>query len=198
MARRIAWIVTLLLVAGCAARSPSPSLWRLEPVAAMPAAWEADAASVYVGPVEVPRYVDRSEIMQRTGPSRLEPEALHRWAEPLDDAILRLIGEELARRLASSRVVTYPEQPRMAVDYQVSVRLARLDGRMGETVDLVARWSLADADSGEVVAFAREDISEPAGDTMEAFVGAHAAALSELAARIAAAIRAMPPGPGGT
>ncbi len=198
MARRILWMAGALLVVGCATRTPSPALWRLEPVAAMPAAWQAEAASVYVGPVEVPRYLDRSEVVQRTAPSRLEPEAFHRWAEPLDDAITRLVGEELARRLASDRVVTYPDEPRLAMDYRVSVRLTRLDGRLGGTVDLVAHWSLVAGDSGEVLAFAREDISVAAGRTMDEFVAAHARALSELSAAIASAIMTAPAAPAGT
>jgi uncharacterized lipoprotein YmbA len=190
MTRGITWLCAALLLSACAARAPSAALWQLVPATGMPAAWDADAPSVYLGPVQVPRYVDRPHVMQRVGPSRLDPEAFHRWAEPLDAAATRVLGEDLGRRLASERVLAYPEEPRLAVDYRVAVEVLRLDGRIGETVDLAARWSVLAGDSGAVLATGREDIVVPAGSDMQQFVAAHSEAVSVLAGKIAAEVRA--------
>lgn len=189
MTRRFLLLGAVLVMAGCATRTPPPALWHLDPVTPMPASWQAEAPSVYVAAVRVPRYVDRPEVMQRAGPSRLDAAALHRWAEPLDRSVTRVLGEDLARRLASQRIFTYPEEPRLAVDYRVWVEVVRLDGQVGDALHLVARWSLADGATGAVLAASREDVAVPAGDSMASFVAAHAQALDEVAASIAAAVR---------
>jgi uncharacterized lipoprotein YmbA len=157
----------------------------------MPPAWQADAPSIYLAPVQVPRYVDRPQLVQRSGPSQLDTEDFHRWAEPLDTAVTRLLAEELARRLASEQVVAYPQEPGLAIDYRVLVEVVRLDGRIGESVDLVARWSVRAGETGAVVATARADFKVAAGNDMESFVTAHAQALAQLAAEIAVALEAM-------
>jgi uncharacterized lipoprotein YmbA len=191
MTRRILWLLSALLLSACAARVPSATLWHLAPVSGMPPAWQADAPSIYLAPVQVPRYVDRPQLVQRSGPSQLDTEDFHRWAEPLDTAVTRLLAEELARRLASEQVVAYPQEPGLAIDYRVLVEVVRLDGRVGESVDLVARWSVRAGDTGAVVATARADFKVAAGNDMESFVTAHAQALAQLAAEIAVALEAM-------
>ena len=189
MTRRFLLLAAALVIAGCAARTPPAALWHLDPVTPMPASWHAEAPSVYLAAVRVPRYVDRPEVMQRAGPNRLDAADLHRWAEPLERSVTRVLGEDLARRLASQRVFTYPEEPRLAVDYRVWIEVVRLDGRIGDALHLVARWSLADGASGTVLSASREDVAVPAGGSMAAFVAAHAQALDKVAASIAAAVQ---------
>ena len=192
MARWLAWLACVVLLAGCTGTSPRPSFWQLEPVAGMPAGWKADAPAVFLGAVGIPRYLDRPEGIERRDPSRLTPLTFDRWAEPLEDAVNRLLAEELARRLASERVVSYPVTARFPVDYHVVVDLDRLDGRPADAVQLVGRWSVLDGIGGAALATAREDIRVEAGEGTAGLVRAHEQALGELAARIVAGISGLP------
>src|SRR5262249_8992959 len=62
---------------------------------------EAGTASVTigVGPVIIPAYLDRTEIVTRTAADRVEISMFHRWAEPLADSIARTVAEEIASRV---------------------------------------------------------------------------------------------------
>lgn len=178
----------LLAVAGCAVRGPQADYWTLGATAPLPAEWN-DAPAVAIGPVELPRYLDRPQIVVRLGAGRLEPASLHRWADPLDDAFGRTLAEELARRLASRRVSAYPVSPAGPPDFRVRVDVERFGGRPGEAVELIARWVLA-GPKGEQLAVEREDVRMPVDGGMEAFVAAHSAAVARLAGAIAARIDA--------
>jgi len=187
-ARRTGLVVCLLAVAGCSVRSPPADYWTLAATAPLPAAWH-DAPAVAIAAVELPRYLDRPQVMLRLGAGRLEPAGLHRWADPLDDAFGRALAEELARRLASRRVSAYPVAPAGRPDYRLRVDVERFDGRPGEAVELIARWVLAGADGGQL-AVERVDLRVPAEGDIDGFVAAHSAAVAQLAGQIAARIEA--------
>jgi uncharacterized lipoprotein YmbA len=182
----------LALVAGCVGRTPAPNIWQLEPLSASPSSWNEDGVGVFVGAVELPRYLDRPEVLQRVAPRRLAPAAFDRWAEPLGDSMTRVLAEELARDLASERVVAYPSAPRFPVRFHVVLDVDQFDGAEGGDLRLVARWSVLDGVGGPLLATAREEISRSAGEGMAGLIEAHSQAVSELAGRIATAIGALP------
>jgi len=193
MARWLLIVGCLGLAVGCAGRTPSAAFWQVEPVYERPAAWAPDAPGIFVASVELPRYLDRPEVIRRVAPRRLSPAPFDRWAEPLDDASSRVLAEELARRLASERVVAYPAEPRFQVTYQVVVDIDQFDGEEGGELHLVGRWGVLDGIGGPVLAGSRVEITEDAGEDVAGLVEAHSRALSDLAARIADAIGALPP-----
>jgi len=195
MARWLLIAGFLGLAAGCAGRTPPSAFWQVEPTTEIPGAWAPDAPGVLVASVELPRYLDRPEVIRRIAPRRLSPAPFDRWAEPLDDASARVLAEDIARRLASERVVAYPAEPRFEVNYQVVVDIDQFDGEENGELHLVGRWGVLDGIGGPVLAGAREEITEDTGEGMTGLVEAHSRALSALAARIAAAIAALPPAP---
>jgi uncharacterized lipoprotein YmbA len=65
-----------------------------------------------VGPVDVPRYLDRPEIVSRDGSNRLTVADDHRWAGSLRSDIQRVVADELGRLLGTARIAAYPESPR--------------------------------------------------------------------------------------
>ncbi len=174
-------------VAGITASSPSAS-----PGSGVP---EKRTMSIGVGPVFMPGYLDRGQIVSRTGADQVELSMFHRWAEPLEDGITRILAEEISARVPTQRVVTFPWRGGVArtLQYQVVVTVGRFDGRQGGDVILDTRWRILGKDRDEL-AFRRSTITEAAsGKGFEPLVAAMTRALVTLGQEIATEIRTMPP-----
>jgi hypothetical protein len=147
-----------------------------------------------VGPVLLPGYLDRSQIVIRTGADRVELSMFHRWAEPLADGIARTLAEEIGGRVPTDRIVTFPWPGAVArvIQYQVVVAVLRFDGRLGGDVTLDTRWRILGRD-GDELAFRRTTVTEAAaGRGHEPMVAAMARAVVTLGQEIAAEIRTLP------
>lgn len=186
------WIGAALLVAMLAGCSSSPPIQlyqlRTEPPAETPAS--APAASVWaLGPMLVPEYLDRDAIVRPSGQASLQHSPSQRWAEPLRDALPRLLAQDLARLRGAAQVWRMPLPPGVQVDRQLRVELQRLDASTnGRQVVLQARWTLVDPSGRSKPAVSERRIEVDAGDgSLDALVSAHRSALWQLAQAIAAA-----------
>ena len=105
-------------LAGCSAAPPlrwvqlplDPSAPRLAPGLPAPAseAARSGAGPIHLLPVRLPEVLDRDELLVPQGPAGLAPLSGWRWAEPLREAVPRLLRDDLARALGESRVWTSP------------------------------------------------------------------------------------------
>lgn len=123
----------------------------------------------------------------------MELATFHRWAEPLEDGIVRILGEEIGARVPTERVIVFPWRGVVArtIQYQVVVAVQRFDGRPGQAVTLDTRWRILNRD-GDELAFRRSTILEAAaGAGYEPMVAAMVHALGTLGREIAAEIRTL-------
>lgn len=195
MRRRSAAVALSVLIGvalGCA-RGPGPQYYRLAAAGAEPAIVARPELGLAVGPNELPRYLDRSEIATRDGAQGLTFANGQRWAGSLRDDFSRVLAEELGRRLGTSRVALYPAEPRFRVDYRVLVDVLGFEGAPGEAVSLHTRWIVAAGGDGRALLTEESRIEEPvASPGYPGLVAAHAAALSRLAGEIAGGVAALP------
>ncbi|HJV65791.1 MAG TPA: PqiC family protein [Geomonas sp.] len=185
-------------LAGCAS-SPSARFYTLTPLSpqqAQPASPAASPVSVSIAPVEIPDYLDRSQIVTRDGQNELNLAEYERWAGSLSDNISAVLAENLGLLLGSDRVFVYPRLRPEKPDYFVSLRILRLDCTPGSRVLLKAQWTVAAGADGKEVATRISSVSEPLTDqgypTMVAAVGR---SLEKVSQDIAREIPARQPGP---
>jgi len=197
--KSLSLLATMALVAGCAGSvSPPARLYQLradppgsaQPVAATNVVWQ-------LGRVQLPAYTDRDTLVTSTGTAGLQALTGHRWAEPLRDAVPRLLRQDLARLLGPDKVWGQPLPPGVQITQQLLVEIQRLDaGANGDAVVLQARWTLVDP-LGKLPptvteAELRAALGTPPGATgaaavdPERLVAAHREVLWQLAQRIAA------------
>ncbi len=190
------WLVALLLAVGCPGGSESaPRYYTLSP----PAGGAAGAAlaarpelGLAVGPIDFPRYLDRPELVTRSGPHLLLVWPAHRWGGSLQTDILRVIADDLGQLLGTSRIAVYPNEPRFTPDVRVRVELLELDGVQGQAVTLRARWTLAGADGGALAIGETVGQQAVASPSIEDLVAAQNTALGSLAREIAERIQSLP------
>jgi len=188
----------LAVCASACASSPSSRFYMLNamqepPAAAQPPANEG-AVSICVGPVLVPGYLDRLPVCVRDSGNEVRYAEFHRWAEPLEYGISRVLVENLSLLLGTARIDLFPWKSPAPVDYQVRILLIRFDGVPGGQAVLKARWSLAAAGQEKPVFETMTSIVEPVeSKTYADLVKAQNRALEQLSRDIAAAIQAQQP-----
>ena len=193
-APRFVRVVLMLLgclgVSGCLSVSPLPKTYLLS-MASPPPPDTVTPVVVGVGPISIPAYLDRPPIVVRSaegGEVALAGE--HRWAEPLQDGIPRIIVGNLSAMIPTDAVLIFPWRSSWTVQYRVTVDVLRFDGTLGGPVVLDARWRLLDG-VGKELARRAVHFAEPSRDgTYGALVSAHDRVLASLSHAIATEIRA--------
>jgi uncharacterized protein len=183
--------VMLAALTGCATTPPS-RFYILSAVSADTAAQPAGpATAVGVGPVELPKYLDRPQIAVRSGANELLYDETHRWAEALQDNVTTVLAENLARLVPTDSVNVFPWWRTTTIDYQVVAEISRFDADASGNVVLSVNWKLYSEQSREVVTQKKTVFTEPANGTdYTDIVAAQSRALASLSREIAGAIRA--------
>ena len=104
--------------------------------------------SLGVGPVRLPAYLDRREIVMRVAQDRLELSENDRWAEPLDENLTHVLAQNLSILLGSDRIITYPWPIEQKPDYRVQIQVLRFESNAAGEAQLSARWAVID-DTGK-------------------------------------------------
>ncbi|QFY43536.1 membrane integrity-associated transporter subunit PqiC [Candidatus Methylospira mobilis] len=154
----------LLLLSGCS--SPEPHYYVLADSAT--AAQRNESAptdsSVGVGPVEIPEYLDRPQIVTRSGQNELQLAEFDRWAGPLKDNVTQVLAENLRAQLPGNRVAVYPWKRAAGIDYQVTVKILRFDRSVDGDSVLNVHWAILSGDGvKELAAHDAHYTERPAG-----------------------------------
>ncbi|MBI4881226.1 MAG: membrane integrity-associated transporter subunit PqiC [Planctomycetes bacterium] len=187
-ARFLVAAVSLAGLYGCAS-TPAPSLYRLESLAEARPEGAGPGPALGIGPVTLPAYLDRPEIVTSGGGLRLLSADSERWAESLAENATCVLAENLSLLLGTDRVTRYPWKRGSDVDYQVVVDVVRFHGELGGACVLTARSSIRDSAGALLAPPRRSTFSEQAAGPSHAdMVAAMNRALEALCREIAASV----------
>jgi uncharacterized lipoprotein YmbA len=192
---RLVVIVAAGLALSCLGSSPNVSLYTMNAVSSSPATSAPESLAIGVGPIRVPRYLDRPEWVTRSSgsTSRLEVDDFRHWAGGFSANVSSVLAESLGAKLGTQRVVVYPVQAVFPLDYRVTVDFQALEGIGGETLELRAGWVIRTANGKRGPWSGQFTTRRPiASAGPEALVAAHNEALDLLADAIAARIKSLP------
>jgi uncharacterized lipoprotein YmbA len=191
--RRLAILAVLaagLALAGCA-DTPPTRFYTLSPLDDAPR--DTPPASlpeltVGVGPVTLPPYLDRPQLVTRAGGNRMVLADFDSWVEPLQGMFARVLGENLALLLGTDEVLMLPQRRDFTLDRQVEVDVTRFDvDDVGNAV-LDAKWWVY-GNGDKLLRSGRSTVSEPAAvDDYTAAAAALSRALGAMSTEIAQAI----------
>jgi uncharacterized protein len=100
--------------------------------------------SLGVGPVRLPAYLDRREIVMRVARSRFDLSENDRWAEPLDENLTHVLAQNLSMLLGSDRIIAYPWPFDLKPHYRVEIQVIRFESDSAGEAQLSARWAVID------------------------------------------------------
>jgi uncharacterized lipoprotein YmbA len=187
-------VAAAALLGACSFLRAKPDPSRYYVLTQLPADPGAVAASkgpaVGIGPVVLPRYLARPEVVLRVAPNEIRPSEYDLWASSLQSQVERTLAANVATLLASDRVVIYPWYRGVALDFVVRVDVVRFEPDE-DGVHLIARWVIVDG-RGTMVRSGETDLHEPmASRNAAAAAAAMSRALGGLSREVADAINAV-------
>lgn len=185
----VAAMLAVLLLAGCAGKSPRVDFYVLSADARAVAglAGSCSTQAISVGPVSWPRYLDQPRIITRAGTNRLEASEFNRWGGSLEDDFVRTAIENLSALLQSELVVNYRRSNNFSPVYRVEMVVLRFDGQLGGDVALDVKWGVINEATGKYELVTTSSIHRgTSGQDYDALVNASSMALSQLSEEMAA------------
>lgn len=145
-----------------------------------------------IGPINLPEYLDRPQIMTRTGGNELEYTEFHQWAEPLKDNFARVLGENLSVLIETNQIHQFPWRRSAEIDYQLKVDVINFDGNLEGDSVLTVRWTLYGKDPDKALILKKSTFRQTtSGKDFEAMVSALNQTLEQFSRVVEKAIHSL-------
>lgn len=159
-------LVLALALGGCIAmsKSPTPRFYALQAIDESYAGEKFNIPSsviIGIGPVKVPEYLNRPQIVTQDTNNLITFAQFDRWGEPLDLALLRLVSANLSVMLPDATLEISPWNLAIPVKYQVIMDVVRLESRLDKDVSLTVQWSVIDLENKKMMLIKRSEFSQP-------------------------------------
>jgi len=193
----LGWASLLLvfLLAGCSS-TPATKFYKLNSLPSgqqeNPAALLGMDIAIGVGPVELPEFLDRPQIVTRKSQNQLEISEFNRWAASLPRDFARVLAKNISTLLPTDRVSLYPWEDTFSPTYQIKLDVEQFDGQLGERVFLRVIWSVVGQEEANELLVRKTLIEEPVlTNDYEGLVAAQSSALATLSREIVEEIRKL-------
>ena len=180
--------VVLIATAGCLGPRSDPSAFFMLNATVTPQQASRTTAVLGLGPITVPSYLDRPQIVVRMSENEVALAEHDRWAEPLGENLARSLEENLSALLPEASFVAYPWYASNAPRYAISVEVRRFEADAAGGVELDATWQITEGDALVGSRSTRARDSATAGDRA-AMVAALSRTVGQLSREIAAGIQ---------
>ena len=189
MSRLFRYLVALcfLVLAACGS-SPAVHYFTLESAGDYVAHDDVGSPIMAVGALRLPEYLNRSQFVARGSGSEIVVDDLNRWAEPLDDAIHRVLATNLDILLDTMVVIAYPATVVAYTDYRLIGRIDHFISDPNGMVVLRVHWGVTDLDGVVVLPAKRASFQSQAAKPGDP--GSIAQAMSDVLAQFSSAIAA--------
>ncbi len=163
----LALLALSCILAACAESQPS-RFYMLSSLPPAEASGSGKPLSVGVGPISMPEYLNRPQIVTRESETKLALAEFDRWGEPLGDLFSQVVAANLSSLLKTERVYSLPRRRTASLDYQVDIDIYRFDADQLGLIYLTARWSLYGKGGKKLLKTGTTSLTEQAGRSPDA------------------------------
>jgi uncharacterized lipoprotein YmbA len=191
---RPAAALAVLLLAACSDATPPPKLYVLTPLSPPPAGDRATIGlpEILVAQVQVPDYLDRPQIVERTASNELALVDADQWAERLSINVARVVAQNLSSMVPADANVTQSARASLPFEYEVVLSLNSFELDQSGAAVLTGRWSVTNPDGTKELAAASVSLRQPPTQSgIPAAVEAMNANLGAVSRDIAAALKTL-------
>jgi uncharacterized lipoprotein YmbA len=163
--KRLMPLLISTLLSACIS-TPSTNFYVLEALS-KPSASPTDAVKkhlVGIGPVSMPAFLERKQIVTRMPDHSIQIAEFHQWAAPLKDNVTQVLTHNLATLQPNDIIRAYPWIAYGAVDYRIIVDIIRFDTTPQQTVNLEVNWAIMDEKTHTLLSNGRSKIEHPLDD----------------------------------
>lgn len=187
-------VVLTLLLSGCMNDSKPVQFYMLNADSGFTASTRAPSNErspvIGLGPIRIPEYLNRPQMIVAATDNQYQLSEDHRWAERLDQNISLALFKALPRQLGTDRIVRYPWPQRQAVDYQVGIDILEFNVDANSRSRLITQWFVKPKDKPAIDK--RSEYQVPASTTDYALmVKAQSQCLTKLGEEISATLRRL-------
>jgi uncharacterized lipoprotein YmbA len=189
--------ILLIGLGACSLLSPVPDRSRfflLTPLSqagagSQPGHDSTSGLALGLGPIKLPAYLDRTEVVTRVEPNRLEVSENNHWAEPLKTNFSRVLAENLTTLLGTEQIVSFPWYSSTHLDYQITVDVDRFETDSQGNAQLTALWTIENPKTGKNLDQGESNLSTSGGGDASQSAQALSHVLGDFSRQIATAIR---------
>ncbi|TRZ93769.1 membrane integrity-associated transporter subunit PqiC [bacterium] len=162
----ILYLIVSLSLAGCLSVSNSPNsrFYALRTLDKSQVGQKLNFPAdkiIGVGPVKIPEYLNRPQIVTEDKNRMLTFAQFDRWGESPDFAINRLINENLIIILPDANIVMYPWNLFIPVSYKVYIDAVQMESRLDKDLFFAAQWSIIDLKNKKMAVTKRSEFRQP-------------------------------------
>ncbi len=181
-----------LMLSGCAS-SPQSKFYRLSGGEGKTAdsrdVSRQDSEVVSIGPLRIPDYLDRPQIVTRSGDNELRLAEFDRWAGSIENDILRTLVEDISAELPPDRFFVIRWTPllesQLSSSYRVQMFVNRFECSSDNAVTLSAQWVITGKDNNLLLRKETVVVERVNGTGYGAIVNAMSRAIGRLSKEIA-------------
>lgn len=166
---QVAFLVCLCVaMGGCVSpRSPSPDYYLL--IARSESGQQTlTGKTLGIGPVRVAPFLDRPQMVIHSADGHITLAERHRWAEPLDRGIQRVMEQNLAA-LTGATTRNFPWTRATVPDLALRLDILELNRDNGGNAVLEASWVLEDLAGNRLLASGRERLIQPLDEVARSY-----------------------------
>jgi uncharacterized lipoprotein YmbA len=162
--RLIAGLALALSLAACGSSTPV-QYYGLDALDAEFREDNVDAMVLGIGPLRFPDSMSRTQILTRGDNAEFHFDDFNRWAEPLDEAIYRIVTANLDSILDNVIVVSFPYNHLAELNHQLVGRIDRMVATADGDVALEVQWGIMAPDGTLLVPPRRERYAQRIADS---------------------------------
>ncbi|MEE8574213.1 MAG: PqiC family protein [Thermodesulfobacteriota bacterium] len=134
-------LAAITIFPGCTVTSPS-RFYILESMAANGVSKSMNGLRVGIGPLSLPYYLDRPQIVSRSAGNEIHFAEFDRWAEPLDKNLYMVLTDNLSTLLKTNHVYAFPWKRSDKIMYHVGIQVLKFELNNKGDVTISMRWTL--------------------------------------------------------